>query len=248
MDLFAKTNEIYLSTLKLVVGFSVFIFVSLLLLPLVSSYLNVGGGFVRFSSLYLDINPLQFIVFIIVGLISIVSLSVFITSIIAIVKLKETMDHFGVKRLVTTFRKHITDVATFMVLWVVATAIIGTLLSVLQMPLWVIQLIIFLIWLPAIFVPQIIVLEDYKPIRAIHDSVDFIMKKPIGLGIYLGTGVALVFLATVIEWIFGSLFIWEHKVLGLLFIALFVVPYLQMLASVIYIQRYHLSHTRHHKH
>ncbi|GEM_PF-2538075 len=247
MDVFAKTNSIYLSTLNLVVGFSVFILFALLLLPIVSSYINVGGGFIRFSSLYLDITPIEAIAFAIVGLLSIISLSIFITALISIVKLKETMDHFGYKKVIATFKKHAKDVFYFMFIWTVISALVGTILSAAGTPLWVSQLLIFLIWLPALFTPQIMVLEDYNLSKALRDSLEFTQKHPNGVLMYLGTGIGLVFLATVIEWIFGNVFVWEHKIIGLLFVALFVVPYLQMLATVIYVQRYHLSHTRHHR-
>jgi uncharacterized membrane protein YhdT len=247
MDVFAKTNSIYFSTLNLVVGFSIFILFALLLLPIVSSYVNVGGGFIRFSSLYLDLTAIEALLFFLVGVISILSLSAFITALVSIVKLKETMDHFGYKKVVITFRRHVKGVFLFMIGWTVASIIIGVILGVSQVPFWISQAFIFLIWLPVIFVPQIMVLEDYGIVRAVRDSAHFIKKQPKGLMLYLATGAFLVFLATVVEWIFGNVFVWEHRIIGLLLVSLFVVPYLQMLATVIYVQRYHLGRTRHHR-
>ena len=161
-EVFFKTNRVYLTTLNLVLSFSVFIFLSLALLPFLSSYVSVGGGFIRFSSLYLDLTIPQAVLIVVVALFSLLFLSLFVSALISIVKVRETLDHVRFSKVVDMFKKYVLRVFFFLLFLSVASILIGTIFEFILMPRLITQLVLFGIWLPLIFAPQVIILEDFN--------------------------------------------------------------------------------------
>ncbi|MEM0372529.1 MAG: hypothetical protein QXO69_01670 [archaeon] len=239
----SKTNRIYLSTLNLIVYFSVFIFFSLVLLPLFSSYVNVGGALVRFSSIYKDINPVTALILLLVGLISVLSLSFFISAIVSVVKLRETLDHVKFNKAVSTFTRYVAKVFMFFILLSAASITAGVLLTLLGAPAFLTQLILFIVWIPFMFTPQVLIIEDMGIIDSMTDSLAFVKKFPKALVLYFSTGFVFVLALLLLETFLGQYFVWEHKIPSIILLSLFVVPYLQMLATELYIMRYAVSKT-----
>lgn len=242
-DVFSKTNKVYLSTLSLIVGFSVFILFSLALMPLLSSYVNVGGGFVRFSSFYLDITPVQAVVFLLIGLVSLLSLAIFLSALISIVKLRETLDHFGYSKVAGVFKKYVIRVFVFLLFLSILSIASGTILDYFGVTKLLIQLIIFALWLPLLFTPQILILENLGINEAIKDSVRFMVQSPLSLVAYVMTGFLFLLALTIIETGLGQYFVWEHKLFSIVLVSVFVLPYLQMFATELYVRRYPVAHT-----
>lgn len=241
-EVFFKTNRVYLTTLNLVLSFSVFIFLSLALLPFLSSYVSVGGGFIRFSSLYLDLTIPQAVLIVVVALFSLLFLSLFVSALISIVKVKETLDHVRFSKIVDMFKKYVLRVFFFLLFLSVTSILIGTIFEFILMPRLITQLVLFGIWLPLIFAPQVIILEDFKLGGALKDSIKFIINSPMSLIAYVILGTVLLLLFTLIEISLGYYFVWEHRIVSVFFVSIFVVPYLQMFATELYILRYPISH------
>ncbi|MFH0986459.1 MAG: hypothetical protein V1911_00250 [Candidatus Micrarchaeota archaeon] len=238
---FLKAARVYFSTLNLTVYFSIFILLALVLLPLISSYVNVGGGFLRFSSFYLDFNMTQFLLFAFVGAVSLLLLSFFLAAIISIVKLKETLDHVKFTKAVATFPKYIKRLFCYLLLFSLASLAVGVSFDYLGLPAFAAQLIILLIWLIPAFTPQVIVLEDYGVIEALSDAVSFVKKQPMALVTYFVLGTVLLFAMVLVETSLGHYFIWEHKIVSIFVVSLFILPYTQMYASELYVRRYAVS-------
>lgn len=241
-EVFFKTNRVYFSTLNLVLGFSVFIFLSLALLPFLSSYVSVGGGFIRFSSLYLDLTIPQAILIVGVALLSLLFLSFFVSALINIVKVRETLDHVRFTKVTAIFKKYVLRVFFFLLFLSIASILIGTIFEFMSMPRLITQLVIFAIWLPLIFAPQVIILEDFRLGGAFKDSIKFVVNSPMSLIVYVILGAVLLLLFTLVETSLGHYFIWEHRIVSIFFVSIFVVPYLQMFATELYILRYPISH------
>lgn len=237
----SKTNRIYLSTLNLTVYFSVFILFSLVLLPLFSSYVNVGGAFIRFASVYRDITPLTGLILLFVGLISILSLSFFISAIISVVKLRETLDHVKFTKAVSTFSRYVLKVFLFFVMMSALSISVGVLFSLLGAPAFLTQMALFIVWVPFVFAPQVIIIEDMEISEAMLDSWRFVKKAPHALFIYMLMGFAFTLALVLIETFLGQSFVWEHKIVSIVLLSLFVVPYMQMFATELYIRRYAVS-------
>ncbi len=235
-----KAFKVYFSTLSLVVYFSIFAIFSLLLLPLVSSYVNVGSAFIRFSSLYLDVTFVSGLVLFLVGVISLLSMAFFTSAIINIVKFKETLDVVRFSRVFKSFSKYVIRVFSFLVIMSLASVILGVFFDVLSLPVLA-QFLILILWVLFLFTPQVIVLEDLGLLEAINDSLVFLKKKPVFGAFYLLSGAVLILFLLGIETFLGQFFVWEHKIVSIIIVALFVVPFLQMLATELYLKRYPLS-------
>lgn len=237
----AKAMKVYLETIDMVAYSSVFILFSLVLLPLVSSYVNAGAAFLRFSSLYRDITIVQLFIFILVGLISILTLSLFLSAIISVVKLKETLDHVAFRKLFDTFQSYVLKVFFFLLSMSMVSVFSGIIMAAIGIPNFIIQMILFIIWMPFVFVPQIIVIDDFDIAEAMDDSWNFVKKFPKAIIGYFLLGVIFVLLIILLETFLGQYFIWEHKILSVTIMALFVLPYLQIFATELYLTRYAVS-------
>lgn len=239
---FERTLKVYGSIAPFTIVFGVFVLASLLLLPWVSSYINGGAGFVRFSSLVYDITLPQFMVFILAGITSILFLAVFISLIMTTIKMLETLDYFGVRKIFSIFPTYISRIFLFLVFLCVLSVGIGIILDLFGISKIITQLVLAAIWVPFLFVPQILILEDYTISRAIEDSFAFLKKSPLSFVTYIVTGVAMLGAVTVLETWLGQTFAWEHKILSLVLVSMFVLPFLQVLATELYILRYSLHH------
>ena len=239
-----KTKKIYLNSFEIIIGFSVFVLLSLILLPLVASYVNIGSGFIRFSSLYLDINTIQLAIFIFVGLVSLLFISFFVSSIITLVKLQETLDQVGFTKVAHAFYKYVMRVFTLFIFMATLTILIGTGLDYLNISNVITQLILILVWIPFVFAPQVVVLEDYNLKRSILDSIKFIKRTPRYLFYYFIVGFILVFLLTLVEVILGYVFVWEHKIITIILLSMFVLPFMIIFGTEMYLRRYPLHHTK----
>ena len=155
-----KSFVVYKSTAQLSLGFGVFIILALLLIPLISRYVDVGGGFIRFSSLYTsDITLFQAAILVAVGLASIALLSLFLAAQISIVKLRETLDHVGFAKVSAVFPRYVLRIFLFLLMLSVISITVGTGLDYAGVHRAVIQLIIFGVWLPFVFTPQVLILD-----------------------------------------------------------------------------------------
>lgn len=239
---FERTFRVYGSLAPFTIVFGVFVLASLLLLPWVSSYINGGAGFVRFSSLLYDITLPQLAVFLLAGVTSILFLAVFISLVMTTIKMLETLDYFGVRKILSVFPTYISRIFMFLVFLCVLSVGIGILLDLFGMSKLITQLVLMAIWVPFMFVPQILILEDYTISRAMEDSFAFLKRSPSSFVIYLVTGVVLLAVVTGIETALGQFLSWEHKILSLVLVSMFILPFLQVLATELYILRYPLHH------
>ena len=237
----SKANKIYASTLNLTMYFSVFILFSMIMLPLISSYVNVGSALIRFTSLYRDVSLASGLILAIVGILSLLLLSLFVSAVVSIVKLKETLDQVGFSRVADTFKKYVMKVFFYFLMMSVLSLGIGVVLTALNASYFLIQLVLFLIWIPFVFTPQILIIEDLEIFAAMRDAWYFVSSKPAALLIYFAAGIILVFLLLLLETFLGQYFVWEHKLVSIVLLSLFILPYLEMLATELYIRRYAVS-------
>jgi hypothetical protein len=122
--------------------------------------------------------------------------------------------------------------------------LLGTFLDFLAVPRIIIHLILFCIWLPFIFTPQVLIIEDFNITKSMDDALKFVKKRPVSLVLYIFLGFIFLFLLALIETMLGMHFIWEHKIISIIIVSLFILPYLQMFATELYIERYPVSKSR----
>lgn len=239
---FNRSLKVYSSIFKLTMGFSILILASMTLLPLVSSYLNVGSAFLRFSSILYDMTMFQAAVFVVVGFISVLFLSIFLSAIITTIKLKETLDHFRFEKVWRAFPDYVSRMFLMLLFLCIVSVALGVFLEAFGTPRVAIQLILAGVWLPFVFAPQILILEDLGVGEALSDSLNFVKRAPVQLLAYLATGVLLLLALAALEFSLSFLFTWEHKLLSIIIVSIGVLPFLQVLATELYIMRYPLHH------
>ena len=101
-----------------------------------------------------------------------------------------------------------------------------------------VELVLFVFWALFIFTPQVLIVEDFNLIESMKDSVKFIRKYPLALVLYFSLGIILLFILLLVETLLGQYFIWEHKLISIVILSLFVLPFLQMFATQLYLRRY----------
>lgn len=233
-----RSLKIYTETLNLVMLFSFFILFSLFLMPLVSTYVNVGAGFIRFSSIVNDLNAFQSVIFILVSFASLLLLSFFIAALVSVVKLKETLDHVAFSRVLNTFGKYIFKVFIFLLVMGLVSVAIGLIFDLVNIPDFITQLVILVFWSLFIFSPQILIIEDFNLIDSMKDAFKFVKTQPIAFFNYFVLGVVLLFLLLVLETWLGQYFVWGHKLISIILLSIFVLPLLQMYSTELYLRRY----------
>lgn len=231
----------YIENIDKVVLFSIFIILTLLLSFILSSFISVGSGFIRFTSIYADLTVPQILVMLGVTLISIILISIFLSGLISIVKLQETLDHVTYRRVTSVFKKYVLQMTLFLMLLTIVSITIGTILTYLGTPAAITHAIILIIWVLFIFTPQIIVLEDFGLIESIKDSVKFIEKNPKPLAKYIVVGFVLMFSLTLLEVGLGQLFVWSHQIITVILVSVIILPFLQIYATELYLKRYPLT-------
>lgn len=237
-----KSLDIYRNTAKLSLGFGTLVILALLLMPLLSSYVDVGGGFIRFSSLYnSDISYYQLAIVGIVGFVSIALISLFLAAQISIVKLTETLDQIGFTKVMAVFPRYVLKIFLFLLMLSMISVGVGTGLDYLGVHHAFVQLILFALWLPFVFAPQILVLEDFGVAGAIRDSIQFITNSPLSLAAFLVFGTVIIFALTLLEAGLGQFFVWEHKVVTILLVSLVALPLIEIFGTELYIIRYPLA-------
>jgi len=239
---FDRSIKVYSSIFPLTLGFSIFIFCALVLLPLVSAYVNLGSAFIRFSSILYDMTLVQAVLFTLVGLVSLAFLSLFLSSIITTIKLKETMDHFRFKKVWDAFPEYVARMFFLLLFLSVISLLVGTFLESASVSRVIIQLIIAVVWIPFIFSPQILILEDLGVAEALGDSLSFVKRSMKALLAYLALGLLLLLLLATLEYGLSFYFSWQHKFLSIIIVSIGILPFLQVFATELYLMRYPLQH------
>ncbi len=231
----------YVENIDKVALFSVFIVLTLLLSIVLSSFISVGSGFIRFTSIYADLTTSQLALMLGVSIASIILISIFLSALISVIKLQETLDHVTYKKVTSTFKKYVLQMTFFLILITATTIAIGTILTYIGAPRIIIQAIILIIWVLFIFTPQVIVLEDFGLIESMKDAVKFIENYPQALAKYIVAGFILMFILALIEVGLGQFFVWTHQIVSIIIVSLAVLPFLQIYATELYLKRYPLT-------
>ena len=237
-SVFFKTIGMYFENFVFVLFSCLFALISLSLLPLVSTYISGGAGFLRFSSLIFDLSLTEILLLSLIFLVSLLLMSLFVVSVISIVKFKETLDHIGFTKIALSFARYVLKVFLFFIIISVVTIGLGTLLVFFNVPALLTQVLILIIWAAFIFTPQIMVLENFPLVVSMEDSVKFIKEQPLSLFWYLLFGCICLFLMTILEIYLAGYFTLMHKIITLLLTTFIFLPMLQIFAALLYVRRY----------
>lgn len=240
-NVFIRSFYMYTENLALVLLFSVFALFSVMFIPLFSGYVNAGGGFLRLSSVFYDIAAPEFLFVIVIGVLSVVFISLFFAAMISIVKLKETLDHVGYFQVVREFSKYVFRLMGFFLTMYVFQFVFAYIWYLFMIPMELYHLLIILVWLPFLFYPQVVVIDSHSFLDSFKQSIRFFVENPLKTLLVFFALIILIFCLLVVEVTLGQYFIYEHKIIGALLLSFFVLPFYVILATEIYMKKYPIS-------
>jgi len=104
------------------------------------------------------------------------------------------------------------------------------------------QLILFIVTVFLWFVPQIVVMENQGVLNSIYISITYWKNNWFHLITLLVASFALVFIAMVLDAIFVGI---TGTIISVIFMVLFVIPYIEIIKTEIYLNKYKLLKPRH---
>lgn len=242
MRLLTDSLETYFESLSLITVFGFLVFAVMLFLLGVFTYVVVGAGFIRYTDVLAGTIPAsEAIIFVLVGIVSLFSISFLSTAVTLIVKLRRSMDDIHFMKLLIKFPRY---VLRLMVAWGVigiATFLIGLMFTAVGLPSAITALAMLLLWAFFIFLPQAMILHDKEFVAALKESVNYCLKKPAGVLVYYV--LTLFFLAILLALDVGlgqTGIFWLPVLVDTLLLFIFVIPYLEVLKANLYLTRYKL--------
>jgi len=242
MKLLTDSLETYFESASLILVFGFLVLAVMLFLLGFFTYVSLGGGFIRYADVLTGaIEPLQGLVFLIVTLVSIFSLSFLSTAVTLIVKLRRSMDDTGFMKLLTHFPRF---VSRLMIAWSVLgliSFVIGLVFTAVSLPSWVTALALLSLWGFFIFLPQSLILQDKTFFHALRDSVKYSIRKPKAILFYYALTSLFFLLMLFIDVGLGQTKIfWLPAFINTSFLFLFVLPFIEIVKVNLYITRYRL--------
>ncbi len=239
LRVFRYSTEFYLERLHLIMLFSIpFIFAFLIpVFVAAPTYLALGGVFLRTGSIP-DLSILDLLVAIAGYAISMFLIVDTIININIIIRSKRTMTEIK-NEIVTSIAKHATKVfviytAIVVVLFILQVVLYESPLQSIIYPLCVLGLSFF-----TFFAAPAVVIDNYDSITAIRRSVDMAFKKP--MMIFAWTIICL-FVLTVLVVFFDFLLPYPYAgFMVLIFNSLFLLPFLVVLQTQMYMEKYPLA-------
>ena len=242
MRLVSDSLETYFESLSLILVFGFLVFAVMLFLLGFFTYVVVGAGFVRYADVLAGTVPASdALIFAMIGLVSIFSLSFLSTAVTLIVKLRRSMDDVQFTKLLIRFPKY---VMRLMIAWGIlgiVTFLIGLVFTAVGLPPAVMALAMLLLWAFFLFLPQAMILHDKEFVDALEDSINYCVKKPLGVLLYYGMAMFFMIALLLIDVGLGQTKIfWLPVLVDTVLLFLFVIPFLEVLKANLYLTRYKL--------
>ncbi len=231
------TVNAYLSNIRTVLLFSLSFLVAILI-PIFAAfptYSDMGGIFVRTASELLNLNVVSFSIIIASIFFSLVFLSFAIVAINIITKHERT--HVRIKKEVFEgLERYTSRVFAVLLLFTVLLSLFDLLLYVSHAPTFIYYLLVLLITPFFFYAPSSVVIDDSRVLHAMRMSVKFLVKRFDYFLLWLA-------IAAVALSIFDGLFILISPTIVstyimLVFNAVFVLPFLVLLQSQMYLKRF----------
>lgn len=228
--IFSDTLETYERIIDLVLPLSLLVLLVSSFLMLASTYISGGAGFVG----YLDIlssSPTDALIILIVSIAGLFAFSFLSVGVTALVKFKRTFDDLSFIKLANRSMAYAMRVSVGWFFLAVISFIIGGILTALDAPTLFLPLSLALIWWGAIFLPQTVVLEDKRVIKAFAQSFRYSIRYWKQILVYYVITTALVGIIVVFEVLLEqmSFFYWTAPFISSILLFLFVVPFVEIL-------------------
>ena len=130
--------------------------------------------------------------------------------------------------------------ALFFVLYFLAFYLVYSLLAFFSVPFALINLILFIASVFFLFVPQSIVVDEYKIMHAVQNSIEFLLKNPVTVLKVIFMSVIFLLIVPLIEFALDFVFLGANYV-SLIIVLLFVVPFIEIVKTRLYMKKFGLA-------
>jgi hypothetical protein len=227
----ANIYLVLLSSLAFIIAFLIPIFASF------PTYNDLGGVLLRTASIYVNLNPFTTAIIIISILFSLLFLSFAIVAINLVVKARRTQTKVKLE-VIKGLEKYTSNVFVVLLLATVII-ILANILSFNTGYSGLITAIVALAITPFIFyAPASIVVDDNKVLRSIKASIKFFIKRPDYFVIWLVIAIVIITLFDFVFIVATGTIISRYAML--VFSSIFILPFLVLMQSELYINRFKL--------
>lgn len=231
-----RSLQLYLSNFITALGFALLLIFVLPLMQLPLTFISSGSIFLNYD--FVKAPSITSLILIAVSLIFLFFYSVLISLIIFAVRndLSRVKLNYYLKEKIQKFSMKIFYFYIFLGL---TSVLLYALLTGIGTPQILIALLLFIITSLLAFVPQSIVIDETGVNYAMANNFEFIQKKPSHLLFVIASGIVLTFMLVLVEFFLDSTLL-IGNFLSLLIFMVFVIPFLEVLKSKIYMEKFEL--------
>ena len=232
-----QTIQLYLANSKIAIIFGILLVFVALFTPFQNVFLSSGSIFFSYSLSNLSAGPL--LIELMFAIIFLTLYALFVTLVVFSVRseMSSIKLHYYVQE---ALRKFAWKLAVFYLVSIIGLALIGTILvQTFGISIFIVNAILLILSLLFLFGPQSIVVDEDTILESFQNSVEFILKRPHAAVLTLLLSLALVIVVQFIELYFDQFqFIGGYISIALLL--LFVVPFIEVFKTQVYMQKYDL--------
>ena len=237
-QLLADSWESYVENFRLILFFSLPFLLAVPVAMLLPNYLALGGAFMRFASVPVDVQLTDIVLMIVGFVISLVLICFALVNITMLVRAQRGL--IGIRREWLEAVGKYTSRVFWTFLFITALIMLAN--------IWLFewglhdlqgQLIAFVLWLPLFYVPQAVVIDEMGPVKAMAASIRAIGSKPQFFLLWLALGIVAL---SVVDGIALATGMFEARWAVLAVNALVVLPFLTVMQTHAYIRKFTILH------
>lgn len=234
--LIKRSIQLYLSNFITALGFALLLIFVLPLMQLPLTFISSGSIFLNYD--FVNNPSFRSILLIAVSLLFMFFYSVLVSLMIFAVRndLSRVKLNYYLKEKIQKFSFKIFYFYIFLALMAV---LLNALLTGLGIPQTGIAAVLFIITASLAFVPQSIVIDETSVNYAIANNLEFIQKKPMQLLTVIAAGIAITLVLVLVEFFLDRTLL-IGNFLSLLIFMVFVIPFLEVMKSKLYMGKFEL--------
>ena len=234
--LLKRSIQLYLSNFITALGFALLLVFVLPLMQLPLTFISSGSIFLNYD--FVDSPSFRSLLLIAVSLLFMFFYSVLISLMVFAVRndLSRVKLNYYLKEKIQKFSFKIFYFYIFLAL---AAVLLNALMTGIGVPQVAIAAVLFIITALFSFVPQSIVIDETSVNYAIANNLEFIQKKPAQLLAVVVAGILLTLALVLVEFVLDSTLL-IGNFLSLLVFMVFVIPFLEVMKSKLYMGKFEL--------
>lgn len=232
-----QTIQLYLANSKITVIFGILLVFVAFFTQYQNVFLSSGSIFFSYSLSNLTAGPL--LIELMISIVFLTLYALFVTLVVFSVRseMSSVKLHYYLQE---ALRKFAWKLAVFYLVAVIGLALIGTILvQAFGVSIFIVNAILLLLSLLFLFGPQSIVVDEDDIFESFQNSIEFMIKRPHAAVLTLLLSLALVIVVQFIE-LYLDQFQFVGGYISIAILLLFVVPFVEVFKTQVYMQKYDL--------